>query len=74
MKPDPAFALLNVARLEDVAWDGDIDASKPNETVICVQETAGTFRDFNARGFFANPSTDVTPHQCMLPPLPPITL
>jgi parallel beta-helix repeat protein len=74
MKPDPAFALLNVMRLEDIAWDGDIDAAKMNDKVVCVQETAATFRNFNARAFFANPSTDVTPHQCMLPPLPPITL
>jgi parallel beta-helix repeat protein len=74
MKPDPAFALLNVMRLEDIAWDGDIDAAKMNDKVICIQEMAGTFRNFNARSFFANPSTDVTPHQCMLPPLPPITL
>jgi parallel beta-helix repeat protein len=73
-KPDPAFALLGVQRLEDIAWDGDIDATKMNDKVVCVQETAATFRDFNSRGFFAKPSTDVTPYQCMLPPLPPITL
>ena len=74
-KPAPIFAaLLNVTQLEDIAWDGDIDAGEPNDKVICVQETAATFRNFNARGFFANQSTDVTPYQCMLPPLPPITL
>jgi len=73
-KPDPAFALLNVAQLEDIAWDGDIDATKMNDKVVCVQETAATFRDFNSRGLFAKPSTDVTPYQCMLAPLPPITL
>jgi parallel beta-helix repeat protein len=73
-KPDPAFALLNVTQLEDIAWDGDIDATKMNDKVVCVQETAATFRDFNSRGLFAKPSTDVTPYQCMLPPLPPITL
>jgi parallel beta-helix repeat protein len=73
-KPDPAFALLKVTRLEDIAWDGDIDATKMNDKVVCVQETAGTFRNFNSRSFFANQSTDVTPYQCMLPPLPPITL
>jgi parallel beta-helix repeat protein len=75
MTPAPIFAtLLGVTRLEDVAWDGDVDASKSNDKVVCIQETAGTFRNFNARGFFANQSTDATPHQCMLPPLPPITL
>ena len=73
-KPASAFAALGVMRLEDVAWDGDVDAMKMNDKVVCVQETAATFRDFNARGFFANQSTDVTPRQCMLPPLPPITL
>jgi parallel beta-helix repeat protein len=73
-KPDSAFALLGVPRLEDIAWDGDVDAMKGIEKVVCVQETAGTFRNFKSRDFFANPSTDVTPHQCMLPPLPPITL
>jgi parallel beta-helix repeat protein len=73
-KPADAFAFVGVARLEDIAWDGDIDPMKMNDKVVCVQETAGTFRDFNARGFFANQSTDVTPRQCMLPPLPPITL
>jgi parallel beta-helix repeat protein len=73
MKPADAFALLRVTRLEDIAWDGDVDASKANDKVVCIQETAGTFRNFNARGFFANQSTDATPHQCTLPPLPPIT-
>ena len=73
--PASIFAqLLRVTRLEDVAWDGDVDANKANDKVVCMQETGGTFRNFNARGFFANQSTDVTPHQCMLPPLPPITL
>jgi parallel beta-helix repeat protein len=72
MKPADAFALLRVTRLEDIAWDGDVDANKANDKVVCVQETAGTFRNFNSRGFFANQSTDATPHQCMLPPLPPI--
>src|SRR6185503_4469646 len=43
--PAAIFAsLLNVTRLEDVAWDGDIDATKPNDKVVCVQETAATFR------------------------------
>jgi parallel beta-helix repeat protein len=75
MKPASIFTgLLGVTRLEDVAWDGDVDASKPNDKVVCIQETVGTFRNFNARGFFTNQSTDATPHQCMLPPLPPITL
>jgi parallel beta-helix repeat protein len=67
-------ALLGVTRLEDIAWDGDVDTSKPNDKVLCMQETAATFRKFDARGFFRNQSTDATPHQCMLPPLPPITL
>ena len=74
MKPASDFAPLGVTRLEDIAWDGDVDATKVNDKVVCVQETAATFRDFNSRGFFANQSTDVTPRQCMLPPLPPITL
>jgi parallel beta-helix repeat protein len=73
MKPDPAFALVNVTRLEDVVWDGDVDPDKPN-MAVCLQETAGTFRNINSRGFFANQSTDPAPHQCTLPPLPPITL
>jgi len=73
-KPASAFAPLGVSQLEDIAWDGDVDAAKMNDKVVCVQEMAATFRDFNARGFFANPSTDLTPRQCMLPPLPPITL
>jgi parallel beta-helix repeat protein len=74
-QPAPIFAgLLNVTQLEDIVWDGDVDPSQPNDKVVCVQETTATFRDFNARDAFANQSTDVAPHQCMLPPLPPITL
>jgi len=75
MAPASIFTgLLGVMRLEDVAWDGDTDASKSNDKVVCIQETGGTFRNFKSRDFFANQSTDTTPHQCMLPPLPPITL
>ena len=73
-KPSPILGgPLNVTHLEDIAWDGDIDMTKPTENVLCIQETAATFRNFNARGFFANPSTDITKHACSLPPLPPIT-
>lgn len=73
-KPASAFAPLGVTRLEDIAWDGDVDATMDNAKVVCVEETGGTYRDFNSRGLFSMPSTDVTPRQCMLPPLPPITL
>jgi hypothetical protein len=73
MNPAPDFIPLGVTRLEDIAWDGDVDMTKPNENVLCVQESGATFRNFNSRAFFANPSTDVTRHACTLPPLPPIT-
>jgi parallel beta-helix repeat protein len=74
LQPADDFIPLGVARLEDIAWDGDVDTTKDNSTVLCIQETTATYRNFNSRGFFANPSTDMTPRQCMLPPLPPITL
>ena len=74
-KPAPVLAgPLGVMHLEDIAWDGDVDTSKPTENVFCIQEAGATFRNFNARGFFANPSTDITKQACTLPPLPPITL
>jgi parallel beta-helix repeat protein len=73
--PAPVLAgPLNVTHLEDIVWDGDVDMTKPTENVLCVQETSATYRNFNSRGFFANPSTDITKQACTLPPLPPITL
>ncbi len=63
--------------LEDIVWDGYVDTTKDNSDGhlnICVQETGGgSFRMLDAKNGFMMQSTDVTPHQCMFPPLAPVT-
>jgi parallel beta-helix repeat protein len=74
-KPDMLVGtLVGADHLEDILWDGDVDASQPNDKVICIQEAAATFRNVNSRNGFSNQSTDVSPYRCMLPPLPPVDL
>jgi parallel beta-helix repeat protein len=74
-KPDAlAGTMVGPNHLEDILWDGDVDASQPNDKVFCLQEASATFRNFNSRNGFGNQSTDASPYRCMLPPLPPVDL
>jgi len=77
--PDPnhdAVRLIlasgGVTTLEDLIWDGDF-ATDDDAMTLCIDGTA-TFRNIDAAGGFATPSTDRTPHDCTGTARPPVVL
>ena len=71
------------ATIEDIVWDGVLDANKPAATAdqrkLCLRSNgAATFRDLEMSsgglGDLTKQKTDVTPFDCTFPSLPAITL
>lgn len=58
--------------LEDLIWDGDV-AEGDDAMTLCIEGTA-TFRNIDAPGGFAGPTTDRTPHNCTGTARPPVVL
>jgi len=67
--PSGALDVLAQPALEDVLWDGILEAVGA-DAEICLGDTPASFRNFNAPGGFQEQSTDTTPHKCSLDPLP----
>ncbi|MSP15500.1 MAG: hypothetical protein EXR73_02610 [Myxococcales bacterium] len=76
--PQGLFLLSRTAPLEDMIWDGYFDANKVDtdgSLKICIKNNgAATFRNVDWPNNFATQSTDVAPHACEHPAIPPVTL
>jgi parallel beta-helix repeat protein len=68
-------ALAQKGRLPDVLWDGVTPRKQDAAQMqICLRDNGGaTFMNFDWRGRFDQPSTDLAPHDCELPSLPPVS-
>jgi parallel beta-helix repeat protein len=74
---NPAVSVAGIAGLTPgvqtaVVWDGYIQEGM-DVTTLCLGNT-GEFRNIDAPNGFANPSEDPSPHACMTPVRPPVTL
>lgn len=68
---NPQGALLAIGQnpLENVLWDGIVDAEgEPAD--LCLGDSPASFRNFNGGMAFQNQSTDTTPHECTHDALP----
>ncbi len=67
---------VGLTQLEDLTWDGALGpmASPDDAPVLCLQEPGASFRNLDVPGGFADQSTDLAPHDCEFPALPPIEL
>lgn len=72
--PKGPALLLGAATLEDVVWDG---IEGPNPAELCLGNMPPSFRNIGGEegvGDTSKHSTDATPHQCTLDPLPGVTI
>jgi len=72
------MALLQAATgqpIPDIVWDGMLSTGKTAADALCFSESADTsFVSLDASNGFAQPSFDVTAHDCELPRLSAITM
>lgn len=68
-KPTGAMLVVSQPTLEDVLWDGIVDAAG-TDAEICLGDNPASFRNFNVNGGFQNQSTDTAAHKCSHDPLP----
>lgn len=60
-------------RLPDILWDGTTPHKDARDMHICIRDNGGaTFMNFDWRGHLDAPSSDLTPHDCELRPLPAV--
>lgn len=72
-----AAAIHGTLEMEDIVWDGTVDASKDNSDgslSLCIQESDASFINIDYQNNFANWSNDVSPHDCTHDNLSPIDL
>lgn len=74
--PDPLFKdELGFETTADIMWDGIIDGSKPADDAnrICMRDNGeASYLNFDMTTAGANPSYDITVHDCALEPLGPL--
>lgn len=73
---DQLAAIAGVDVLEQILWDGFVDVAKVNTNgslSICLQDGV-SFRNFVLASNLVGTNTDLTPHDCTHPTLPPVTL
>jgi parallel beta-helix repeat protein len=67
-------------RFPDILWDGYfnkallVNGQLPMAMRICINNGASGIANADGPGGYKNPSTDITPHKCDLPKLPPVKL
>jgi len=73
--PKDTLTLPMVKPLEDIVWDGRVDAMKMSaaDYKLCIKDTA-TFRNIDDANGFMNMTTDLAPHDCTYPALPALPM
>ncbi len=66
------LAMLTDGVQTAIVWDGFIQDGM-DATTLCIQNS-GEFRNIDAPNGFMNASEDLSPHDCMTPVVPPVTL
>ena len=74
---DGLAAVLALDTLEQIQWDGFWDTAKVNtdgSLNICIQNNGdATFRNFVLQSDLNGTTTDLTPHDCSHPSVPPVS-